>query len=193
MVVAIAGVITVILVLITIAIIAKKGSKKGKSGNRVLFKTDMGDFEVGLYSSKAPISAKNFLNYVEKGFYAGTIFHRVMPGFMLQGGGFTDKMVLKKTLPPIRNEASNGIKNTRCTLSMARTKDPHSANSQFFVNVVDNKSLDPGFDKPGYAVFAKITKGMDVIDEIAKVATKNHGNHANVPVKPIHIISAKIL
>jgi peptidyl-prolyl cis-trans isomerase A (cyclophilin A) len=164
-----------------------------KGGNpMVLVKTSMGSFKIELFTKEAPISVKNFLNYVDKKFYDGTIFHRVMPGFVIQGGGFDKNMVQKSTLSPIQNEAKNGLKNLRGTLSMARTPDINSATSQFFVNLKNNASLDHTSDAQpefGYAVFAKVVQGMDVIDKIAAVATGNKGPHQNVPVKPIVIES----
>lgn len=131
----------------------------------VLLDTSFGKIEVELDPVKAPISSKNFLDYVDSGFYTNTIFHRVIPGFMVQGGGFTAQMVQKDTRDPIKNEASNGLHNVRGTLSMARTSNPNSATSQFFINVADNAFLDPGRDA-GYAVFAKVVSGMDVVDQI---------------------------
>ena len=135
----------------------------------VVMKTSEGDIEITLDPARAPISTKNFLAYVDKKFYDGTIFHRVIPGFVDQGGGMTADMQEKPTDPPIKNEATNGLHNERGTISMARTSDPDSATSQFFLNLVDNTSkLDPGGVSPeGYAVFGKITKGLDVMDKIA--------------------------
>ena len=131
------------------------------------FKTNKGSFAIELNKDEAPISSENFLNYVNKGFYKGTIFHRVIDGFMIQGGGFDENMKQKETDAPIKNEASNGLKNEAYTLAMARTSIPDSATSQFFINVSDNSFLDfPGQDGAGYCVFGKVTKGMDVIDLI---------------------------
>ncbi|MGD9842391.1 MAG: peptidylprolyl isomerase [Steroidobacteraceae bacterium] len=155
------------------------------------FTTSKGNFAVELNTEDAPISSENFAAYVDAGFFDGTIFHRVIPGFMLQGGGFTADMKQKKTNEPIKNEATNGLKNKRGTLSMARTNDINSATSQFFVNLVDNDFLDNKPGNYGYAVFAHVVSGMDVIDAIAKVATGNHGHHADVPVEPVIIESAK--
>ena len=163
---------------------------KGGANPKVLFKTDMGDIEITLFADKAPLSVKNFLSYVDSGFYNGIIFHRVIPNFMAQVGGFDDKMAQKKTQAPIKNESSNGLKNKRGTLSMARTNDPDSATSQFFMNVVNNTSLDQSAGNPGYAVFGEITKGLEVVDAIVKVPTKTVGPYQNVPVKPIHVKSA---
>jgi cyclophilin family peptidyl-prolyl cis-trans isomerase len=142
--------------------------------NHVLFETTLGTFEVECLADKAPITCKNFFEYVDAGFYDGTIFHRVIPGFMIQGGGFTEDLAKKETRPPIKNEATNGLKNLRGTLSMARTGVVDSATAQFFVNVVDNASLDQrsqdarGF---GYAVFARVVAGMEVVDKIKDVQT----------------------
>ncbi|KTC40253.1 peptidylprolyl isomerase [Pseudomonas sp. ABAC21] len=137
----------------------------------VLISTTNGDIEIELDPVKAPISTKNFLAYVDKGFYTNTIFHRVIPGFMVQGGGFTQQMSQKPTEAPIKNEASNGLHNVRGTLSMARTNDPNSATSQFFINVADNAFLDPGRDA-GYAVFAKVVKGMSIDPVMIKSAKR---------------------
>ncbi|CAG8867605.1 Peptidyl-prolyl cis-trans isomerase A [Pseudomonas fluorescens] len=158
----------------------------------VLLDTSVGQIEVELDGDKAPISTKNFLEYVDSGFYNNTIFHRVIPGFMVQGGGFTDQMVQKNTRDPIRNEASNGLHNARGTLSMARTSNPNSATSQFFINVADNAFLDPGRDA-GYAVFAKVTKGMEVVDQIVNSPTTVKKGMRDVPADPVYIKSAKRL
>lgn len=158
----------------------------------VLITTTNGDIEIELDPVKAPISAQNFLAYVDSGFYTNTIFHRVIPGFMVQGGGFTSNMVKKETLAPIRNEASNGLRNVRGTLSMARTSNPDSATSQFFINVADNDFLDPGRDA-GYAVFAKVVSGMDVVDVIVNSQTTTKQGMQNVPIDPVLILSAKRL
>ncbi|BBP78661.1 peptidyl-prolyl cis-trans isomerase [Pseudomonas sp. Ost2] len=152
--------------------------------------TTNGTIEIELDPVKAPISTENFLKYVDSGFYTNTIFHRVIPGFMIQGGGFTQQMQQKTTRDPIRNEASNGLHNVRGTLSMARTSDPNSATSQFFINVADNAFLDPGRDA-GYAVFAKVVKGMDVVDIIVNSQTTTQQGMQNVPVNPVIIKSAK--
>jgi cyclophilin family peptidyl-prolyl cis-trans isomerase len=155
------------------------------------FKTTLGDFSVELLPTEAPISSDNFQAYVDAGYFDGTIFHRVIPGFMLQGGGFTADMQQKKTNDPIKNEATNGLKNKRGTLSMARTNDINSATSQFFVNLVDNDFLDNKPGSYGYAVFGKVVSGMDVIDAITKVKTGRKGHHDDVPVEAVVITSAK--
>lgn len=141
----------------------------------VVVKTNLGTFEAELFRDKAPISVENFLQYVEKGFYQGTIFHRVIPNFMVQGGGFDLEQRQKETRPPIKNEAHNGLKNTRGTLAMARTSVVDSATAQFFVNLKDNAFLDHGGRDFGYAVFGKVLKGMEVIDKIAAVKTGRKG------------------
>jgi cyclophilin family peptidyl-prolyl cis-trans isomerase len=157
----------------------------------IRFETTLGSFTVELFEKEAPISAKNFLDYAEAGHFDGTVFHRVIPGFVIQGGGMTADMRQRDTRAPIRNEADNGLKNRRGTLSMARTNDPHSATSQFFVNLVDNAFLDPGRGGVGYAVFGCVTEGMDVVDKIAAVKTGSKGGHQDVPVTPIEVKSAK--
>lgn len=159
----------------------------------VVLDTSMGPITIELNRAKAPITVENFLKYVDSGFYDGLIFHRVMDGFMIQGGGMDDKMSEKKTLPPIKNEASNGLSNKRGTLSMARTSNPDSATAQFFINHVDNaRGLDAGGPAgAGYAVFGKVTDGMEIVDAIAKVPTGQRGPHGDVPVKPIYIKSVK--
>ena len=157
----------------------------------IRFETTMGSFTVELFEKEAPISAKNFLDYVDAGHFDGTVFHRVIPGFVIQGGGLTADMRQKQTRAPIKNEADNGLKNRRGTLSMARTNDPHSATSQFFVNLVDNAFLDPGRGGAGYAVFGAVVEGMDVVDKIAAVKTGSKGGHQDVPVTPIEVTSAK--
>jgi peptidyl-prolyl cis-trans isomerase A (cyclophilin A) len=160
---------------------------------KVLFTTSFGDLTILLYQHEAPITVKNFLAYVDSGFYNGTIFHRVIPGFVIQGGGFDAKMRRRPTYAPIKNESDNGMRNERGTLSMARTSDPNSATSQFFINLVDNRSLDYAGRGAGYAVFGKVIKGMDVVDKIAKVETETRDMYQNVPKKPVYVISAKRL
>jgi len=149
------------------------------------FKTSKGDFTVELFQDDAPISSENFLQYVDNGFFDGTIFHRVIPGFMIQGGGFTAEMKQKEGNDPIKNEAKNGKKNLRGTLSMARTNDINSATSQFFINLKDNDFLDNKPGNYGYAVFGQVTSGLEVIDAIAAVKTGRRGHHDDVPVEPV--------
>jgi peptidyl-prolyl cis-trans isomerase A (cyclophilin A) len=159
----------------------------------VILKTSLGEIDIQLDPTHAPISTANFLAYVDAKFYDGVIFHRVIPGFVAQGGGFTQDMTEKAVNAPIKNEASNGLHNLRGTISMARTSDPDSATSQFFLNLVDNSGkLDPGGVSPdGYAVFGKITKGLDVLDKIAQVPTTTVGQYSDVPATPVVIISAR--
>ena len=159
----------------------------------VMLDTSFGQVEIELNAEKAPISTQNFLGYVESGFYNGTQFHRVIPGFMIQGGGFDADMGQKDTFKPIKNEADNGLRNDRGTIAMARTQAVDSATSQFFINHKDNDFLNHGGRDFGYAVFGKVVRGMDVVDRIAKVRTGNRGMHQNVPVEPVLILSAKKL
>lgn len=163
---------------------------------QVVFTTTLGDITVTVDHEKAPIGAENFVHYAMEGFYNGTIFHRIIPGFMVQGGGMLPGMEEKDSGDPIENEADNGLKNVRGALSYARTMDPHSATTQFFMNLVDNKFLD--FTKKdmngwGYAVFGQITEGLEVIDEMAKVKTTSRRGHQDVPVDDLVIISTKVI
>lgn len=156
----------------------------------ILMKTSKGDITLELDADKAPETVANFLAYVDAGFLDGTIFHRVIPGFMIQGGGFDADMQQKDTRDPVGNEAKNGLKNERGSIAMARTSDPHSATAQFFINHKDNANLDyPSFDGWGYAVFGRVTAGMDVVDSIAAVPTGSRGGHRDVPVEPVIIES----
>ncbi|MBE2258523.1 MAG: peptidyl-prolyl cis-trans isomerase [Rhodobacteraceae bacterium] len=160
----------------------------------VEMQTSAGTIVIELDSAKAPKTVQNFVQYVNEGFYNGTIFHRVIPGFMIQGGGFTPAMDQKSAPRKVENEAKNGLKNDRWTIAMARTSDPHSASAQFFINHQDNAPLNyPGSDGWGYAVFGKVTQGTDVVDRIAKVPTGNRGMHQNVPLEPVVIQSVKIV
>ncbi|MDD0285141.1 peptidylprolyl isomerase A, partial [Shigella flexneri] len=152
-----------------------------KGDPHVLLTTSAGNIELELDKQKAPVSVQNFVDYVNSGFYNNTTFHRVIPGFMIQGGGFTEQMQQKKPNPPIKNEADNGLRNTRGTIAMARTADKDSATSQFFINVADNAFLDHGQRDFGYAVFGKVVKGMDVADKISQVPTHDVGPYQNVP------------
>lgn len=161
-----------------------------KESEMVLFSTTLGDITIELFPQQAPVTVENFLQYVDDGFFDGTIFHRVVPGFVIQGGGFNAEMVQQQTREPISNEADNGLKNSRGTLSMARTQAVDSATSQFFVNLADNAFLDHGERDFGYAVFGRVAEGMDVIDEIAALPTANQGMHQNVPLEPVVVISA---
>jgi peptidyl-prolyl cis-trans isomerase A (cyclophilin A) len=157
----------------------------------VRFETSLGNFTIELYQKEAPISVENFLRYVDDKHFDGTIFHRVIPGFVIQGGGLTADMAQKKTRQPIRNEATNGMKNERGSLSMARTNDVNSATSQFFVNLKDNESLDHKSGSYGYAVFGRVSEGMDVVDKIAAVTTGSRKGHQDVPVEDVTLIAAK--
>ena len=159
----------------------------------VLLETTSGDILVELYPDKAPETVANFLKYVDDGFYNNTIFHRVIPGFMIQGGGLTARMQQKDTEAPIKNEADNGLKNDRGTIAMARTMDPHSATAQVFINLVDNDFLNfqaPSGNGWGYCVFGKVTEGMDVVDKIAKVKTTTVGMYQDVPSDLVVITGA---
>jgi cyclophilin family peptidyl-prolyl cis-trans isomerase len=152
--------------------------------------TSHGDITIELFTDEAPISVENFLAYVDAGHFDGTVFHRVIPNFMIQGGGFDTAMNQKTTRDAITNEADNGLKNERGTLAMARTSEVNSATSQFFINLSDNAFLDHGGRDFGYAVFARVTEGMDVVDKIAAVATGNSGGHSDVPVESVVIEKA---
>ncbi len=160
----------------------------------VLMETSMGNVKLELFEKEAPISVKNFLAYVNSGFYSGTIFHRVINGFMIQGGGFGTDFMQKQTNAPIKNEAANGLKNLRGTIAMARTGAPDSATSQFFINVVNNDMLNrPSPDGYGYAVFGKVVEGMNVVDRIKAVKTGFAHGMADVPVQQVVIKSIKVL
>ena len=159
----------------------------------ITLKTTMGDIVIELDHEKAPKSCENFEQYVRDGHYDGTIFHRVINNFMIQGGGFMPDMMQKATREPIENEAKNGLKNVTGSIAMARTMSPHSATAQFFINVKDNGFLDyPGQDGWGYCVFGKVTEGMDVINKIKEADTTNRAGHSDVPVEPIVIVKAEI-
>ncbi len=174
---------------LTATVFAIPGLAQAQS--KVQLKTSMGDIVVELNDAKAPKSAANFLQYVRDKHYDGTVFHRVIDGFMIQGGGMDTNLNEKPTRAPISLEASNGLKNDRGTIAMARTGNPNSATSQFFINVVNNDMLNaPKPDGHGYAVFGKVVKGMDVVDKIRAVATGNRGMHQNVPTTPVTILSA---
>jgi peptidyl-prolyl cis-trans isomerase B (cyclophilin B) len=159
----------------------------------VALETSHGRILLELYPDKAPQTVENFLQYVRSGFFDGTIFHRVIPDFMIQGGGFTSDMRQKPTRTPIQNEADNGVRNARGTIAMARTNDPHSATAQFFINLKDNGFLNHTGKHPqgwGYTAFGKVVEGMDVVDKIARVRTASKGMHENVPAEPVVIEKA---
>ncbi len=166
----------------------------GAENPKVILDTTKGQLTIELYPKEAPETVKNFLAYVDAGFYNGTIFHRVIPNFMIQGGGFTPDIQQKSPRPPIKIESDNGLKNLRGTLAMARTQDPNSATAQFFINSVDNGFLNftaKTVQGWGYAVFGKVVQGMEVVDEISKVKTGAKGMHRDVPVEPVAITGAK--
>ena len=159
----------------------------------IIFETNMGNIHISVDADKAPISAQNFIDYVNDGFYDNTIFHRVIKNFMIQGGGFNEDMSQKSTKAEIENEANNGLKNAKYTLAMARTNAPHSASSQFFINTSDNSFLDyPAQDGWGYCVFGEVTEGQDVVDKIGLVATGNQGGHADVPNDAVIVTKAYV-
>lgn len=165
-------------------------SKTPDSNPRVLIETSLGELTIELYPEKAPMTVANFLQYVDSGFYKDTIFHRVIPNFMIQGGQMTENFTPKEARPPIMNESSNGLRNLRGTLAMARTMDPNSAAAQFFINLVDNPHLDRRPGSAGYAVFGKVVDGMDTVDRIGKVRTSSKQGHRDVPVEPVIIKKA---
>jgi peptidyl-prolyl cis-trans isomerase A (cyclophilin A) len=189
----------IVMVAIACTAYAAEAPKPVKTAGKnpvVLVQTSMGNIKLELFEKEAPISVKNFLAYVNSGFYSGTIFHRVIPNFMIQGGGFTTDFKEKPTNSPIKNEAGNGIKNMRGTLAMARTFIIDSASAQFFINVKDNDFLNHSSNSMqgyGYAVFGKVMEGMDVVDKIAAVPTGKHGDFSDVPKKEVIINSMKVL
>ena len=190
-----AVVLAAILSLILYPSIKGEKSMNDETGNpTVLIETSMGNITIELDMQNAPVSSENFLAYVDDGYYVGTTFHRVIPGFMIQGGGITEDMSDKpSSRAPIDNEANNGLRNDRGSLAMARTSDPHSATSQFFINHADNDFLNHSSESMqgwGYAVFGRVVEGMDVVDSIAQVATGNKGGHQNVPLDTITISGA---
>lgn len=167
-----------------------------QNSTQVSFNTGEGHFVVELYPQKAPATVKNFLRYVREGFYNGTIFHRVIPGFVIQGGGYTADFQEKPTRPPIKNEADNGLRNERGTIAMARTHDPDSATSQFFINLANNKALNrrsASAAGAGYAVFGKVVQGMSVVNDIADSPTGSVGAFSDVPQPPVVILNVQVL
>jgi len=181
------------LMMLALIIITGSTARAERSHPLVKLETSMGEITLELYPDKAPATVANFLQYVKDGFFNGTIFHRVIPTFMIQGGGFDAQMNQKPTKAPIKNEADNGLKNEAYTVAMARTNVPDSATAQFFINVGDNTFLNHTAKTPqgwGYAVFGKVVKGQDVVDKIKAVPTANKGMHQNVPVEPVTIIKA---
>ncbi|HEY7535790.1 MAG TPA: peptidylprolyl isomerase [Thermodesulfobacteriota bacterium] len=159
----------------------------------VIMSTSMGDIKIELYPDKAPETVTNFLAYVNDKFYDGTVFHRVIPGFMIQGGGFSQEMQQKTTKPPIKNEANNGLKNETGTIAMARTSAVDSATSQFFINLTENDFLNHGYRDFGYAVFGKVVEGMDTVNKIADVKTGSVGMNKDVPLEPVVIESIRVV
>lgn len=158
-----------------------------QSNPKVLMKTNMGNIELELFSEEAPITVANFLKYVDSGFYEGIIFHRVIAGFMIQGGGFNQRLEKQETKASIKNESGNGLSNRAGTISMARTSAPHSANSQFFINSVNNPNLDARGERHGYAVFGRVTQGMDLVKRISRLPTQVQGLHRNLPKRAVVI------
>jgi peptidyl-prolyl cis-trans isomerase A (cyclophilin A) len=180
---------------IAIIIMLVAGTVRAEGKNpMILMSTSMGDIKIELYEDKAPVTVKNFLDYVNDKFYDGTIFHRVIPNFMIQGGGFDKDMKQKATKAPIKNEAANGLRNDTGTVAMARTSDPDSATAQFFINVVNNDGLNrPKPDGHGYAVFGKVVDGMDVVHKIEHVQTTTKGMYQNAPTEPVVIKSVTVV
>jgi len=190
-------VLKIIMLAAALALGATLFSEPAQAANpRVKLDTNHGEIVLELFADKAPITTANFLDYVKSGHFNGTIFHRVMPGFMIQGGGFTTTMAPKPSGAPIRNEADNGLTNDKYTVAMARTSDPHSASSQFFINVADNAFLNHASKTPqgwGYAVFGKVVSGQEVVDKIALLPTEARGPHQNVPQTPAVIEKAELV
>ena len=188
---------SLIMGMITFAMVSTaNGAEENPANPQVLLETSKGKIVIALFPDKAPITVTNFLDYVTSGFYDGTIFHRVILDFMIQGGGFTERMEQKKTKGPIKNEADNGLRNRRGTIAMARLPNPHSATSQFFINTVNNDSLDNKGRSPerfGYAVFGKVIEGMEVVDAISKVRTGIRKRMADVPLEPVLIHKASLM
>jgi cyclophilin family peptidyl-prolyl cis-trans isomerase len=184
----------VMLVSLGIGAIFSASTDAAEKNPVVTIETSMGDIQVELFADKAPITVKNFLSYVDDKFYDGTLFHRVMSNFMIQGGGLEPGLKDKKTKAPIKNESDNGVSNERGTIAMARTGRPDSATSQFFINVKDNSRLDKAkyADGVGYCVFGKVIKGMDVVDKIKEVKVEDKGEHEKVPVKDVIIKSIRV-
>lgn len=188
---AVAAILLVFVTAVSLPVCAAPSSKENPV--YVKLNTTAGSFVLRLRPDQAPQTVRNFLHYVNKGYYAGTLFHRVIPGFMIQGGGFTKDMEKKPTDAPVKNESNNDLHNNRGTIAMARTADPDSATSQFFINLVDNHYLDSKNGQPGYTVFGKVIRGMGVVDSIAKVPTTTKGSYQNVPVTPVVIQSANVI
>lgn len=188
--------ILTILLILACLVGSAMAQEKEQSNPQVVLQTSKGDIVLELYLDKAPLTVQNFMRYVESGFYNGTIFHRVIHGFMIQGGGFSKDMVKKPTQAPIQNEANNGLGNDRGTIAMARTPNPHSATAQFFINTVDNAFLNFKSQTQsgwGYAVFGKVLKGLEVVDAVSKVKTGIQGRMRDVPTTPVEIVAIRKL
>ena len=182
-------------ILILIGLLWLTGCSQDKEIKVITFETTLGPIVIELFEEEAPITSKNFLEYAESGFFNGTLFHRVIPGFVIQGGGMESGMIDKRGKDPIQNEANNGVKNLKWTLSMARTNEPHSASSQFFINLVNNSSLDHTEETIqgwGYAVFGEVVEGFETVEAIAAVTTGNSGFHQDVPLDEISIVDTKV-
>ena len=182
-------------IIILIGLLWLTGCSQDKEIKVITFETTLGPIIIELFEEEAPITSKNFLEYAESGFFNGTLFHRVIPGFVIQGGGMESGMIDKRGKDPIQNEANNGVKNLKWTLSMARTNEPHSASSQFFINLVNNSSLDHTEETIqgwGYAVFGEVVEGFETVEAIAAVATGNSGFHQDVPLEEISIVDTKV-
>jgi peptidyl-prolyl cis-trans isomerase B (cyclophilin B) len=182
-------------IIILIGLLWLTGCSQDKEIKVITFETTLGPIVIELFEEEAPITSKNFLEYAESGFFNGTLFHRVIPGFVIQGGGMESGMVDKRGKDPIQNEANNGLKNLKWTLSMARTNEPHSASSQFFINLVNNSSLDHTEETMqgwGYAVFGEVVEGFETVEAIAAVTTGNSGFHQDVPLEEISIVDTKV-
>ena len=191
----ISSITTLIIIFIGLLWISGCSQNQSKEIKVITFETTLGPIVIELFKEEAPITSKNFLEYAENGFFNGTLFHRVIPGFVIQGGGMESGMVDKKGKDPIQNEANNGVKNLKWTLSMARTNEPHSASSQFFINLVNNSSLDHTEETIqgwGYAVFGEVVEGFETVEAIAAVATGNSGFHQDVPLEEISIVDTKV-
>ena len=182
-------------ILILIGLLWLTGCSQDKEIKVITFETTLGPIVIELFEEEAPITSKNFLEYAESGFFNGTLFHRVIPGFVIQGGGMESGMIDKRGKAPIQNEGNNGVKNLKWTLSMARTNEPHSASSQFFINLVNNSSLDHTEETMqgwGYAVFGEVVEGFETVEAIAAVATGSSGFHQDVPLEEISIVDTKV-
>ena len=182
-------------IIILIGLLWLTGCSQDKEIKVITFETTLGPIVIELFEEEAPITSKNFLEYAESGFFNGTLFHRVIPGFVIQGGGMESGMIDKRGKDPIQNEANNGVKNLKWTLSMARTNEPHSASSQFFINLVNNSSLDHTEETIqgwGYAVFGEVVEGFETVESIAAVVTGNSGFHQDVPLEEISIVDTKV-